>query len=357
MCFYFSIFSILLLWGFFEIYGIRKRQLLLFYIFFSVILFAFSFLRWETGTDWDNYFAFFNSRRSYFEESEFEPGFSLINEIGKITFNNYTVVLFLGGLILFYFQNKSLYILSPFPIISLLYIWSIQFAGILFIRQMISTAILLYSVIYIIKGERWHFLFCVLLAFTFHRSAIIFIFAWFCRYFNFSIKRIIIFAVVALCLAEFFKMVFMHFSGLLGSVIGNKLAIYSLDPTDMHGGDITAEHARIRGLSNKFLVLAFGILSYFRQKTHENRILLNIYLTGILLYLLLTPISIIFARFTFPFDIIQIVIIPIFISTLKKTQNKIFFYIIFSCYLFLRLKTALSSFPDLLIPYKTVLEL
>jgi len=84
MGFYFIIFGLLALPAFVESFGLNKRVAKSIFIFYSIVFFALSFLRWETGTDWDSYYEYFNSINNWFENTEFEPAYALVNEFAKL---------------------------------------------------------------------------------------------------------------------------------------------------------------------------------------------------------------------------------------------------------------------------------
>ena len=50
-----------------SIYRIRKRDRLFLYITISLFFWVMSFVRWETGTDWESYYNFFNNHYTWQE--------------------------------------------------------------------------------------------------------------------------------------------------------------------------------------------------------------------------------------------------------------------------------------------------
>src|SRR6187402_2071600 len=127
MGFYFIIFGFLFVLSFIEVFSLKKTYSVILFILSSFFLYLLSFLRWETGTDWPTYLDFFNNSFDWFRDTEFEWGFSRINEFFKIIFNNYTLLLFFLGTVLFIFQNKAIIRFSPYPVTSLFALWSIYF--------------------------------------------------------------------------------------------------------------------------------------------------------------------------------------------------------------------------------------
>lgn len=86
-----------------SIYRIRKRDRLFLYITISLFFWIMSFVRWETGTDWEAYYNFFNSRYTWqeFLDASFEVGFTAINFGVKQISDNYSFLLFSVSCIIF----------------------------------------------------------------------------------------------------------------------------------------------------------------------------------------------------------------------------------------------------------------
>ena len=323
MAFYVTIFIVLLFFSFVEVF--TKKNLFVKILYWSTCLFLFmlSFLRWETGTDWVNYYNYFQRVLYHpYEYDEFEVGFRVLNYAVRSFTNEYTVLLFFSGLMLFFFQSKAIKELSPFPLLSLTCLFASQAANILFVRQWMAIAILFYSIVYIKRRKFLPFLLLVLLAITIHRSAGIFIFAYWIFKAKISVKWMMIWLVSTVVFSLFIQ-------NLLNSLLGN--------------------------LGN--LVIEDKLNTYLSESYNSglNKEFINIYWLGTMLYFVMLPISLALVRFSYPFDIVQIILIAHISNSFGK-ESRIIVFFIFSVYLFLRLFQFLkSAYSDEIIPYKFVI--
>lgn len=157
MLFYFLIWFCLFVFSLLEINNLQKEHSFFLFAISTFFLFFLSFVRWETGTDWDGYYEYFNHIFYYFQDSDFEFGFARINEIIKLTFGNYTILLFVFSCIIFFFQTKVILKYSPLPLFSLFFLWSISFANVFYIRQTVAIALLFYSTTFLVNKKTWLF--------------------------------------------------------------------------------------------------------------------------------------------------------------------------------------------------------
>lgn len=359
MAFYVTIFIVLLFFSFVEVF--TKKNLFVKILYWSTCLFLFmlSFLRWETGTDWVNYYNYFQRVLYHpYEYDEFEVGFRVLNYAVRSFTNEYTVLLFFSGLMLFFFQSKAIKELSPFPLLSLTCLFASQAANILFVRQWMAIAILFYSIVYIKRRKFLPFLLLVLLAITIHRSAGIFIFAYWIFKAKISVKWMMIWLVSTVVFSLFIQNLLNSLLGNLGNlVIEDKLNTYL---SESYNSGLNKEldyfSILIRGVANKLFIFLLSIFVLLRNANQDNiRGFINIYWLGTMLYFVMLPISLALVRFSYPFDIVQIILIAHISNSFGK-ESRIIVFFIFSVYLFLRLFQFLkSAYSDEIIPYKFVI--
>lgn len=357
MGFYFGVFGVLAFFSLIELFGLKKKERDILFLLFSLFMFTLSFLRWETGTDWGAYYSFFENSTEWFRKSEFEWGFSRLNEFAKIIFNNYSVALFLLGAILFSFQTGAIYKLSPYPITSLLFLWCVWFGNAMFIRQSIATAILFFSVTYIIERKFWKFLLCVLFAMLFHRTSFIFLPAWWI--YNMRIRPIWLWIGIgsSVLMTVAVKTFIESISGAFGPIVQAKLDLYLSDSETTFGTAASLTQIILKGVANKVFVFFMLMLGYKRIVAAYGpfRGLVNLYWFGILLYFSTIGISIALIRFSFAYDILQIILLPILFKFIKNSELKLVVFIIFLLYLLLRLYISLvGGYYEMFVPYKTI---
>ena len=357
MAFYFIIFILLTIFSAFEVYGLKKNAKTLFFIILSSLLFFFSFIRWDTGTDWESYHTFFNYSTEWGLEGEFEWGFTRLNEFVKIFFDNYTFLLFIIASALFYFQSSAILRFSPYPSFSLLFLWCIIFANIFFVRQALATVILFFSIRYIQEKKLLLFLMMVGLAMLFHRTSIVFIIAWWV--YHLKLRPVVMIAGIGISLT--LTVALSTLMATLGSVAGgsiqHKISFY-LDSSGFTFGMENTSIAQIiiKGFANKVFIFALALffLKRLEEKGEEFRGYLNLYWVSILIYFSMVSISIVLVRLSIVYDMVAIVLIPIILINIERLYVRFFLFLVFVCYLFLRLNLSLSSYPDSYIPFKTI---
>ena len=178
------------------------------FLFILFVLFCLGFLRWERGTDWDSYYNQFLHGTSIWDEHS-EVGYVLLNDIIRYLTDSYTIFLFVEGLIYCFFFVDTLrklntylsskynnYIVVFCPI--LLYMYSQDFACIFLARSPIAYMICLNAVMDILSRKKYLFILKVIVAFTIHRSSLLFLFIYpLCVYFKFSLRTVILFLVIS----------------------------------------------------------------------------------------------------------------------------------------------------------------
>lgn len=358
MGFYFGIFGVLAFFSLIELFSLKRNQRNILFVCFSLCMFCFSFLRWEVGTDWDAYIRFFNQSNDWFVESEFEWGFSRLNEFVHIIFGNYSILLFILGAVLFGFQTTAIYKLSPYPVTSLLFLWSVSFGNAMFVRQTIATAILLFSVVYIIEKKFWKFLLCVGFAMLFHRTSFIFIPAWWIYRMHIKPLWLWIGVGISVMLTAGLKIAIESVAGAFGPIVQAKLDVYLSDGETTFGTAASLTQIIVKGIANKVFVFLIFMLMYKKiTTTHTSyKGLVNLYWFGIILYFSTIGISVALVRLSFAYDILQIILIPILFQYIHGKPLRLLAYTIYVVYLFFRLYIALvSNYFDMYVPFKTIL--
>lgn len=357
MSFYFIIWFCLFCFSLLEISNLQKKQSLFLFLLSTFFLFTFSFIRWETGTDWDGYYEYFNHIFYYFQDTTFEFGFARINEFVKLVFGSYTALLFVFSLIIFCFQTKVILEFSPFPLFSLFFLWSISFANVFFIRQTIAIVLLLYSTTFLVKKKRGRFLVWVYIATLFHSTSFIFLFAYFVFKLRITIKRMLLYLLISSLFSIFLMTFFERILPFLNGVIQHKLEAYLALGED---GDTMTQaslgEVLIRGFANKLFI--FALLIYFSSKKVKDDIVfrgyLNLYWFGAILYFSMASISIVFVRFSFSYDIVQIILLPLLLKNMSLCNKYILFSIVSIFLLFRFYVTLFGSYYELYVPYKTI---
>jgi len=358
MLFYFAIFFILFIFSLCEIYGLRQTENKFFFSFLCFFLFILSFIRWKTGTDWETYNVFFDASIDWNIESEFEWGFARINEVVKILFDNYTVLLFILAIILFFFQSTALLKFSPYPVTSLLFLWSISFANIFFVRQSIATAILFFSIKYIRERKLFNFLLCLFVAMLFHRTSLIFLLAWWI--YPLKIRPIIMMIGIgfSLILTVFLSELMLSLGSVFGGMAQSKIQFYIENGEDAFGVEIPMAQIIFKGFINKIFIfiLSLYFLIVIEKREIEFRGYLNLYWVGILIYFSTISISVALVRLSFAYDMCSVVMVPIILKNIQRKDLRFAMFLIFIIYFLMRLYVTINGVSfDSYVPFKTII--
>jgi hypothetical protein len=146
-----------------------------------IILTLFRGLRWERGTDWENYFFIFNNTtwsnflhapKGFGSSTPIEAGYAFLNVLIH-SIGDYTLFLMITNFFICISYAYYAFKYSNTPIIMFVIInFSIQFFP---IRETLAFTILLYAFSCIIEKKMWTFIVITMLSFLIHRSYILFL--------------------------------------------------------------------------------------------------------------------------------------------------------------------------------------
>ena len=355
MAFYVTILIVLLFFAYCESFAFRDKNKPILFAFISCCLFIFSVIRWETGSDWLTYYYFFFDKNITTENSPFEFGFTYLNFILRDNAHNYSYLLFVLGGILFWFQTKALLKLSILPLLSLAFMWACEFAGVLFVRQSVACALLLYSIIYIRQRNLYKFCILVGLATLIHRTSIIFLLAWWIYTLHLSNTKIFVIVITSCALTSISLMLLSSLGPIFGSIVEAKINFYIDAGDDNFGAQISATQIIVKGFASKIFLLLIFLTLIDKKKFIHAEGYINLYVFGIALYFATVGISTAFGRISNPFNNLQYLLMPLVLASLHRRFNRNLFYAAFSIYCLLRLyMNVYSNYPELYLPYKTI---
>lgn len=316
----------------------------------TMILFA--GLRWKTGTDWENYHYYFRIIDIRpFGDTAMELGYEVIVRFFKLVVStNYTAFLFFCAIYIILITYVILYKYSPFPLFSLFLLLSYSFAGSGFgVRQDLSIALTLISFVFVVKRSLAKFVLVVLLAAMIHSSAIIFLPAYWLYTFKWNtikVLAVIIFTLFCVLFSE-------RIMGTFGSLISaRKIELYLTmgmeTQTNPYG-------TLIKALLGRFLFFA-TMVSFVNYEDEDKKMyngLFNLYVFGIVVFSIFSPISLIFGRLARYYDIYQILLLPLAYLYAKRAY-KIIIFLVVTVFSLLKFTTALNGAEGTFLPYKTI---
>ena len=298
-----------------------------------ILIFIFLALRYNFGSDYQNYYnGFININKyysiNYFDDSiQFEVGWIFLCRVfGPLGF--FSMIIFLAAfncLVYYYFINKYVpvkyYWLAVF-----IYVFNSEYMLIhaSAMRQSVAIAIFLISIQYIYKKDIVRYLICIGIAWLFHSSALILLPIFFIGLWNFEIDKktaIIIFLV--------FISLFIYTTTFLPAI--NE--VVSLYFEKYEGYQEQAELSTGFGLIILSCLFIF-ILYYSELQNKQRTILFKV----VLISFLLLPISqsiMYLARVNMYFSPATIAVFPLVLTKIKKPLVQILFtsfLIIFTIY-------------------------
>lgn len=323
-------------------------------LFFVIVMLA--GLRWETGTDWTSYIRFFNNIDNVpLWRSTMEIGYEFLVRSFKLIFGpNYTLWLFFIATFILSFTYVTIYKISPYPLFSLFLLFSYSLVGSGFgVRQDLSICITIYSVAFIIERAPIKFLVTVFIASLLHNSAFIFLPAYFVFNFKWNVLRsILVIAFVGICLIMSEQL--MQTFGYL--VAEGKTERYM----DMGFQELTGEDPYLvvaKGIAARSLVVLICIW-YVNYQSEENALfngIFNLYIFGIVIYAIFTPMNLVFSRMARPYEVFQIFLFPAMYPLAKRAQKPIIISIVFAFYI-AKFLSQLKASDGVFIPYQSVLK-
>lgn len=328
----------------------------------SILLIGtFQALRWETGTDWIPYHDFFIHSNSSFhrEESGFEWGYTWLNQCIRYFTDSFTVFLLVECFLNLFFiawfakgmrENKCMILLISFCL------------AVFPIRYTLASNIILCSYKYIIKKKIIPFIILFILAFSIHRSVIVFFPVYFLVRKQYPSTILVIVYLAAIILGLLTEMTFGNvvqlislFYGQIGESFQNKLDAYVT-------GDIPEYAMRtpiqllLSYANSIFFILLF---CYYRSKFFVGNsmynVLLNLYVLGLSFNRIFLQLIPDFSRLTslfaggFPIMVLMII-------NRHNHRIKMLLLLLLVAYYYLKLQDASFGgfYSDLFVPYYSV---
>ncbi|HIB8180946.1 TPA: EpsG family protein [Elizabethkingia anophelis] len=349
------IFLLLCTFSFYEFWGGKKRIVNILFVLFFSTLFILSWIRWERGTDWNNYLLFFNYIDAAYETG-IEKGYIYLSVFSKAIDNDYTLFLLFQAIIIYGLTYASIKLYSPYKFLSLLVWFSFAFAGIFFVRQSIAITLGLFSFQYILKRKLLNYIMFIILASFFHRTALVLLPFYFIV--NYKIqKKYIFLLLIAVFLSSALAKNLLANLPFVNTAISMRLEGY-LDSSQNKGfgSAFSPFETMVRGSVYRiFLILIFVVYFYNEiLKDQKKYILFNLYFYGTLFFILLVPISTVMIRFSSYFEISQILLIPILLYDVKKAKIKGLFLLSLFIFSLIRFIGVVKGYEDLYIPYKSI---
>jgi len=322
-------------------------------------------IRWKAGTDWENYYNFFiyNGTWKEFNSGIFEISYSFLNFLIKKYFDSYTVLLLIISFIVIFLRYRTIKLLALFPIMSYYLFFCDNIGGIFPVRQTIAISIAVTSIYFIHKKNMLAFILVTILAASFHLSLLIWFISYPLYHRKISSSNIIILFITATVIG----------------MIGSNLIIWIVEKSLINGNISGSIASRIKiyilgKYSDSSLSMLRMIFSFIKrmvfvalfiilrpkliQRYSYANGLINIYLFSNVIFSLFAfneafaPM----ARMVTPFLFIEVLLLPVIISLYKDAHIKYIIFLLLYIYGLVKLNSAISAYPELYTPYRSILD-
>lgn len=301
----------------------KKKSL----VFFLLVLFLVCHdgLRWETGTDWENYYNAFNRCLTHSLEN-FEIGYVGLMKFFRICTDKYTIFLLFHATFVYTLISYAIWRYSPMPTLSLLFLYGFMLPVLGMNRQYMALAICVFSVYFIFQRRLIPFLLCIFLSFLFHKSSVFFVVAYFLNR-DYSIKTYQIWILVAIIVS---------FSGVV-KLIPMQLILLTFPEEYSSYVDVVniSNASKVLGIVRKLLWVVLAL--YLLKRNYKPKgfsLFFNLYFVTIIGYLLLNGslLQIIVARGLIYYSIFEVFVLTYIVSYISNQTNKKLYLVLIAIY-------------------------
>ena len=352
-----AVISVFMLLEMFNTEIVKKYKYLFAFVCFALLVFQDGF-RWETGTDWEPYYNFFQEltiNNNAVEDTEFDIGYVTFSYLIRIFTDNYSAfliafaILFYSGFFYFIFKISD----SPFMSLLIFYMATVYYMGMN--RQFLAMIFYALGLFYLIHGSKFKFLVMIVLGALFHKTILIGLAALFLRK---KISNIVLLPILTLTIiiaaSGVINKLPLGVFALLGENAGTKMEYYSLN------GDATSMTSMILATIRRLIwIVPLLILDKKLDKPQGYELIFNLYLIGTLFYMLCngTILQIVVSRALIYFNIMEMFLVPILFKQLKPNYGKLaitFVLIGYVCLYTLKGFHGYGEGTDYFLPYKGI---
>jgi hypothetical protein len=229
------------------------------------------------------------------------------------------------------------------------------------VRQTLAVSILMMSIFFIQKKRIWPFIILVIIATSFHLSAILWIFSYYIYHKKFNNLSVLILLGLSFAMGILGTKVYIYILNKMSQYLGsfgkvlNRMLVYLTGQYDDGSYSVLRN---ILALVKRVILIPFFLV--FRKKMCIKSCyadgLLNLYCFGNIFYLLFAM-NMNFAplqRMSVPFDFLEIFLLPIILRIIESKYIKFTYLNLLFLYGLAKLYSALHTYYDLYVPYKSI---
>ena len=318
-------------------FNVKTKKNVFFFLVFLLFFVIVGFRDFSIGTDTQSYIAFFKNvciyRWQIFNISRFEYGYVILNVIISLFTQNPRIFLIIFSFIVNFFMLQFIYKNSKIPLLSVIMLLGLLFFynSMTMFRQYIALCLVLYSTKYIKEKKKFLFLLFIIIASSFHISAIVSVILYPISNMKFNIKKCLLFIV--------FTIIAIY---IVNSRLSSILTLFNRD-----GFYIDTTSYNISNILYTIVYLAMFIIANKLSINDTDR-------NDSYLFILLISISINFiaiginslSRLSLYFNIFSIVIFPNILYKYVNFYNRTFWYILIFTFLIAYSTTILYYRPQ-----------
>ncbi len=336
--YYACIFTLLIVFSFCELFGMRTTHRKVFYWISFLLLMLTAGLRYETGGDWPGYTSIFENiepidevlsgQTTVINVMPVEIGYKYLNSIVRFFCDNVQLVFFIVALCISTAMFKTFPKYTPLPQLSvtiyfgLLYFW----VDMTIIRQGLSMAILFYAYQFIEERNWKKFLLAIILASLFHASALLIFPVYFFAHRRFSTRTLCLLFLV------FLTLFFLRINWLTGVLEWSLNSISGSNLMDKYTVYLTNDiYTMERGLTPRLLlnIGVFIILMLSRKSLAKYRyfnLFLNLFMCYLFVYFCMYELFQFSHRLELYFMISLVVLLPMWVYSYRNKANRLISY-------------------------------
>lgn len=273
--------------------------------------------RWRTGNDWFPYYNFFTNNVSYRDfmsdpKVAFEYGYRLLNTILR-PLNSYTFFLFVITSFTVISKISVIFALNQKYAYTSIFLYYVYYlSDLVTTRQSIAMSLCFIATIMIVNKSKLAFIYTIIFATFFHFSSVVMFPAYY-LFHKLKPKMLLYIILFIIPLTPFFKYLLLYYLDLIYSVNPSLEILLRIKTyIDMRSlseiGVFNADRSFLLGSAKKLILLPFFI--YLAYKDEKSLGFVNLWLYGILIYMIFTPISFIFQRLSVFLLAYEIILIP-----------------------------------------------
>lgn len=319
-----------------------------------------SFARWKNGTDWDSYIYVYRTLEmhgtlhdAFSGYMAMEPGYLLLNlMLGFL--NSYHAFLMCIGFIIVALKLYRIIDLSTCATISCLVYLCTMLGDIFFVRQSIAISICFFAYKYLIEKKPGKYIACVLLATTFHYSAMVALLGLFAakQKPRSSTRDLIVLILAAAASAVAMNFLFKYAASYF-SAIPYLAAREIYIENNKSVGALSSTSRNLARIANILIVYMFFTqrASYIKDAAKATyTVMLNLFFGASLIVCFFSMVSVEAVRFSMYFTTAGLILFPMAIFTYKGSKRLIALAIV-AAYLFLQYIVFMQPYYHYYVPY------